>query len=237
MMKKDIYLLIDTETTTNNLVVDFGAIVVNRKGEILHQCAILINGIFGVSSLWYDTTNSTGIWSKQGTDKRMTKYNTMLDNGSRMIASVNGINRWLERVKGKYNPILTAYNLPFDMNKCDNTGIDLTMFDQRFDLWTASFNRWALTNKYKNFALENHAFNNRTQLGNMTYQTNAEIMAKFITQENLEDEPHTALEDLIGYELPILQRLINTTTKEDFMNPTQGFDWRKVQLKGNFKAQ
>ena len=198
MMKKDIYLLIDTETTTNNLVVDFGAIVVNRKGEILHQCAILINGIFGVSSLWYDTTNSTGIWSKQGTDKRMTKYNTMLDNGSRMIASVNGINRWLERVKGKYNPILTAYNLPFDMNKCDNTGIDLTMFDQRFDLWTASFNRWALTNKYKNFALENHAFNNRTQLGNMTYQTNAEIMAKFITQENLEDEPHTALEDLIG---------------------------------------
>jgi|TARA_R110000744_G_scaffold85884_1_gene167815 hypothetical protein len=236
MMKKDIYLLIDTETTTNNLVVDFGAIVVNRKGEILHQCAILINGIFGVSSLWYDTTNSTGIWSKQGTDKRMTKYNTMLDNGSRMIASVNGINRWLERVKGKYNPILTAYNLPFDMNKCDNTGIDLTMFDQRFDLWTASFNRWALTNKYKNFALENHAFNNRTQLGNMTYQTNAEIMAKFITQENLEDEPHTALEDLIGYELPILNKLINTTTKEDFMNPSQGFDWRKVQLKDNFKS-
>ena len=236
MMKKDIYLLIDTETTTNNLVVDFGAIVVNRKGEILHQCAILINGIFGVSSLWYDTTNSTGIWSKQGTDKRMTKYNTMLDNGSRMIASVNGINRWLERVKGKYNPILTAYNLPFDMNKCDNTGIDLTMFDQRFDLWTASFNRWALTNKYKNFALENHAFNNRTQLGNMTYQTNAEIMAKLITQENLEDEPHTALEDLIGYELPILNKLINTTTKEDFMNPSQGFDWRKVQLKDNFKS-
>jgi hypothetical protein len=236
MMKKDIYLLIDTETTTNNLVVDFGAIVVNRKGEILHQCAILINGIFGVSSLWYDTTNSTGIWSKQGTDKRMTKYNTMLDNGSRMIASVNGINRWLERVRGKYNPILTAYNLPFDMNKCDNTGIDLTMFDQRFDLWTASFNRWALTNKYKNFALENHAFNNRTQLGNMTYQTNAEIMAKFITQENLEDEPHTALEDLIGYELPILNKLINTTTKEDFMNPSQGFDWRKVQLKDNFKS-
>ena len=236
MMKKDIYLLIDTETTTNNLVVDFGAIVVNRKGEILHQCAILINGIFGVSSLWYDTTNSTGIWSKQGTDRRMTKYNTMLDNGSRMIASVNGINRWLERVKGKYNPILTAYNLPFDMNKCDNTGIDLTMFDQRFDLWTASFNRWALTNKYKNFALENHAFNNRTQLGNMTYQTNAEIMAKFITQENLEDEPHTALEDLIGYELPILNKLINTTTKEDFMNPSQGFDWRKVQLKDNFKS-
>ena len=70
----------------------------------------------------------------------------------------------------------------------------------------------------------------------MTYQTNAEIMAKFITQENLEDEPHTALEDLIGYELPILNKLINTTTKEDFMNPSQGFDWRKVQLKDNFKS-
>ena len=70
----------------------------------------------------------------------------------------------------------------------------------------------------------------------MTYQTNAEIMAKFITQENLDDEPHTALEDLIGYELPILKRLIQTSTKEDFMNPSQGFDWRKVQLKDNFKS-
>ena len=160
----------------------------------------------------------------------------MLENGSRILASVNQINRWLERVRGKYNPILTAYNLPFDLNKCQNTGIDLTMFSQRFDLWTASFNKWALTNKYKTFALENHAFNNRTALGNMTYQTNAEIMAKFITQENLDDEPHTALEDLIGYELPILVKLINTTTKEEFMNPTQGFDWRKVQLKDNFKS-
>ena len=84
-------------------------------------------------------------------------------------------------MRGKYNPILTAYNLPFDLNKCQNTGIDLTMFSQRFDLWTASFNKWALTNKYKTFALENHAFNNRTALGNMTYQTNAEIMANPIS--------------------------------------------------------
>jgi hypothetical protein len=235
-MKKDIYLIIDTETTTDNKVVDFGAIVCNRKGEILHQCSTLIYGIFGESALWYDRGVNTGIWSAQGKDKRMNRYHEMLENGSRILASVNQINRWLERVRGKYNPILTAYNLPFDVNKCNNTGIDLTMFSQRFDLWTASFNKWALTNKYKTFALENHAFNNRTALGNMTYQTNAEIMAKFITQENLDDEPHTALEDIIGYELPILVKLINTTTKEDFMNPTQGFDWRKVQLKDNFKS-
>jgi hypothetical protein len=71
----------------------------------------------------------------------------------------------------------------------------------------------------------------------MSFKTNAETMARFILDEpDLIDEPHTALEDAIYYELPILKRLIATTKKKDFMNPNLAFDWRKVQLKNHFKA-
>jgi hypothetical protein len=237
-MRKDYYLIVDTETTMPETVADFGAVVVDRKGRIVNQCAVLVRGVFGIDPLFYiEHEAEKNLWSKQGKDRRFEAYEKMLDDGSRMVASVQAINRWLERVRGEYDPILTAYNLPFDLSKCKNTGIDLTMFTQSFCLWKASFNKWAMTSKYKNFALSLHAFNNRTELGNMSFKTNAETMARFILDEpDLIDEPHTALEDAIYYELPILKRLIATTKKKDFMNPNLAFDWRKVQLKNHFKA-
>jgi hypothetical protein len=62
-------------------------------------------------------------------------------------------------------------------------------------------------------------------------------MARFITNDPaMPDEPHTALEDAIYYELPILKRLIETTDREVFMNP-EPFDWRKVQVKDWFTAK
>lgn len=71
----------------------------------------------------------------------------------------------------------------------------------------------------------------------MSFKTNAEIMARFILNDpDLPDEPHTAIEDVIGYELPILQRLVNTTAKKDYLNPELSFDWRKVQVRDHFKA-
>lgn len=239
MSKKDYYIAIDVETTMKDRVADFGAIVCDRKGNILNQCAVLINGVFGIEALFYITSeNDESIWSKQGKDRRFDAYNKMLENGTRVLATVTAVNRWLERVVGRYDPILTAYNLPFDTGKCFNTGIDLTMFSRRFCLWRASFNRWAFTKKYRNFVLQNHAFNPPTDLGNMSFKTNAEVMARFILNDpSLPDEPHTGLEDLIFYELPILQRLIQTTKKKDFLNPELAFDWRKVQVKDHFTAK
>ena len=94
-----------------------------------------------------------------------------------------------------------------------------------------------MSKAYKNFALSVHAFNPPTKLGNMSFQTNAEIMARFISGDpSLPDEPHTAIEDVIFYELPILQKLVLTTPKKDYMNPELAFDWRKVQVKDHFTA-
>ena len=237
-MKKDYYLIIDTETTINDKVADFGAVICDRKGNIVDQCAVLVRGVFGIDPLFYIAKEeASSLWSNQGKDRRYDRYNEMLENGTRMLASVNAINLWLAQVAGQYNPILTAYNLPFDIDKMNKTGINQSIFDKRFCLWRASFHKWGATKKFRQFVLETHSFNSPTNLGNMSYKTNAEVMARFILDEpDLQDEPHLALEDVVGYELPILKRLIQTTKKSVFMDPELGFDWRKVQLKNHFKA-
>ena len=133
------------------------------------------------------------------------------------------------------SPYLTAYNLPFDLNKCANTEIDLSLFSKSFCLWSAAYDKWAHTRNYRLFILENHYFNKPTNLKNMTYQTNAEVMARFCTGVMLDDEPHTALEDVIFYEMPILLKLVNNTKKSKWLNP-QPYNWRECQVKDNFKV-
>lgn len=237
MAKKQYFLIVDTETTIDNMVADFGAVVVDRKGRIYDQIAVMVDGIFTDMQnhpLFY-VEGSDPLWSKESLDRRYNQYSKMIKNGTRMIASVNAINLWLAKVLGKYNPTLTAYNLAFDSNKCLNTGIDLAMFADRFCLWYASQDKWATTKAYRDFILENHYFNNVTKHGNMTYKTNAEVMARFVTGVMLDDEPHTALEDVIYYELPILTRLVQTTKRDKYINPT-AYDWNKLQVRDWFKT-
>lgn len=239
MAKKDYFLLIDTETTQDSLVADFAAIVVDRKGNIIKQCAVLVNDIFTDQDnhpLFY-TSDNDKLWGKENLPKRYNNYNNMLKGGTRMIASVGAINRWLDKVNNKYNPILTAYNLSFDINKCVKTGIDLAQFNKQFCLWHAAVIRWAHTKKYRKFICDNHLFNAPTMFGNMSYKTDAETMAKFVTSNpRMENEPHTALEDILFYELPILLKLIKNKRKKEFLNP-KPFDWKKVQVKDWFTAK
>ena len=236
MRTKKHFLILDTETTQTNLVADFGAIVVNRKGEILTQCAVLTAGIYNNAKdhpLFF-TSDSDGIWSKKGKDKRYKNYDTMLNNGTRMLASVPAINRWLEKANAIYNPILTAYNLPFDLDKCRKTGIDLNIFSRSFCLWSATYSHLATKRKYKQFVIDNHLFNAPTELGNMTYKTNAETVARYLFGMELPNEPHTAIEDAIFYELPILQYLIRQ--RVDVFNVTP-YNWRELQVKNHFKVK
>lgn len=238
MAKKQFFLILDSETTQDNLVADFGAVVVDRHGEIFAQCGVLVRGVYNKPRkhpLFFDSSQpASALWSKKGADRRYAKYNKMLDSGSRMLASVNAINKWLAQVAGKYNPILTAYNLPFDASKCLNTDIDLNLFTRSFCLWSAAYTKWAHTKKYKNFVLQVHAFNPPTDLKNMTYQTNAEVMTRFITNNpDLENEPHTALEDVIFYELLIFKSLMKNMAINDLFDLTP-YNWREVQVKDHF---
>lgn len=239
-MRKDHFLLIDTETTMDSLVADFGAIVINRKGEILNQCAVLIGGIFTDKDnhpLFFNNELDDN-WNESSLIKRYDAYDRMLSSGSRMIASVNAVNLWLGKAAKQYQPILTAYNLPFDVSKCSKTGIDLTSFSRSFCLWKASYSQWAHTRRYRQMILDCHAFNSPTALGNMSYKTNAEMMARFATNNtSLDDEPHTALEDIVFYELPILKKLLKARSTKWLLTEPESFDWSKVQVKDWFKPK
>ena len=68
----------------------------------------------------------------------------------------------------------------------------------------------------------------------MTIQTNAEKMAHYITGRN-NDEPHTALEDAIYFELPILIAVLKKRNWKEFMGTA--YNWRDYQVKDHFQAK
>ena len=87
------------------------------------------------------------------------------------------------------------------------------------------------------FVLNVHGFNNPTKLGNMSFKTNAEIMARFVLgQPDLPDEPHTALEDIIYYELPIFCALAKKMSKKDLQN-SKPYNWRACQVRDFYRVK
>lgn len=235
MAKKDYFLIVDTETTNDDRVADFGAVVCDRKGNIYAECAVMVHGIFNEVDLFWN--GDAGHFGKTTLEARTKKYLDMLESGSRMYASIHAINRWLENVNGKYNPILTAYNLEFDLSKCNNTNIDLSIFNQRFCLMAACQERYSETKKYKTFVLENGYLGSRTKTGKMVYKTNADVMTKFITSNpDLDDEPHTAIEDVKFYELPLLTAVVKNNSRKKWMNAVKK-NWTSHIVKNHFIAK
>ena len=232
MAKKQFFLIIDTETTIESTVYDFGAIVCDRQGNIHHECAIIVHEEMS-KELFYDKNSAAEIWTLRGLVRRKANYSKMLDSGSRSVASRNAINRWLEKVSAKYSPELTAYNLAFDIDKMNNTGIDIAMFNSRFCLWHAAAGMFAHTKEYKRFVLANHLFNPPTEKGNMSFKTNAEVMASFLNGQMLPPEPHTAIEDAKFYELPILREIVRRKAWREKIKP---YSWHDYQVKDHFSA-
>jgi hypothetical protein len=237
--KKQTVLLLDTETTNTAHVVDFGAVLVDLQGNILHECTALINGIYDnpVDYPLFHLKGNDGIFNPDKLASRYENYDRMILDGRRTLNSVAAINRWLARINATYNPVLTAYNLAFDIDKCENTGIDVGQFKRSFCLMYACQQYYARKRKYRQFILDNHFFNPPTKLGNMTYQTKADTMAKFLLGSAYPDEPHTAYEDVVGYELPLLVDIIKKNSLKWCLNDVKSGNWNRFIVRENFKVK
>ena len=238
-MAKKYFLIIDTETTMTDKVADFGAVVCDKDGNIAAEIGVLVRDFYldRDNHVLFHNDDVDPLWGKENLDRRYADYDRMLQNGSRMLASVPALNIWLAKVQAKYKPVLTAYNIAFDLGKCSNSDIDLSIFDSRFCLWYASANKWMHTREYRQFILDTHSFNTPTKLGNMSFQTKAEPMAAFVLNwPHMPKEPHTALEDARDYELPILKALVKNTSPKVYMNP-KPVTWRDVQVKDWYKPK
>jgi hypothetical protein len=230
---KKYWLIADSETTVKGNVADAGFVVADSKGNVVSTCGVLIREFYldrENNALFHDTS-SDPLWGARNLPKRYAAYDAMLADGRRMLASIAAVNRWLAKVNAQYRPTLTAYNLAFDRKAFANSGIDLEMFQDSFCLWHAAAHKYGHSKAYRQFVLENVAFNKPTAHGNMSYHTNAEVMAKFIIGDpDLPDEPHTALEDARDYELPILVDIIKKSRrKADYME-APAYNWRKYQV-------
>ncbi len=234
LMRKQYVMTVDVESTMSDKVADFAAVISDKGGNIVTQCAVLVRGVYddSVNHTLFHNEDAGELWKKSKLEDRYQGYDLMLDSGSRMMASIGALNNWLMMSKAQYDPILTAYNLPFDVSKCRNTGINLDCFDRRFCLWSACITAYAETKKYRQFVLDNHLFTNRTALGNMSYRTNAESMTRFVLGDiSIPDEPHTALEDVLGYEKPMLDKILKRKSFKWLLNHITPYSWRNYQVK------
>ena len=211
---KHFYLIVDTETTKKQTVADFGAVIVTKQGEIVERFGAMVLGHFGTLPLFADATApDSALWSEQSAKRREKDYYSMLDTGERSIASPALINQWLVRVNAQYAPVLTAYNLAFDLGKCRNTRIDLGIFGQSFCLMKAAKRQIGTLAEYHDFCHDNRFLTLALRKPSMT----ADTMAKFILGVSLEDEPHTALEDAQFYEAPILTKILESVTRKQLL--------------------
>jgi len=230
-MKRQYFAIIDTETTNDDKVLDFAMVICDRKQRVYHQCAVIIAENYNLDNLWTKQSEQ-GHFNPANLTRRIKRYNDMLEQGSRIIRSVNVVNKFINRCIERYNPVLTAYNLIFDQGKCANTGIVLDNFANRFCLWHSAASIIGHNKQYLKFVLENHLFNNPTEKGNMTYKTNAEVVAGFINGRYIK-EPHTALEDILEFELPILGHI---TSKKKWLEKTVSYNWKNFQVRDYFHA-
>jgi len=239
-MRKQYIITVDVESTVDGKVADFAAVISDRKGNIATQCAVLVRGIYDnrLDHCLFHNEEAGSLWKRARLDSRYEHYDLMLESGARMLSNVGGINNWLMMSKAQYDPILTAYNLSFDVSKCRNTAINLDCFDRRFCLWSACITAWSETVKYRQFILDNHLFTNRTSHGNMSYRTNAESMTRFILGDiSIPDEPHTALEDILGYEKPMLDKILKRKSLKWLLNNIKPYNWQNYQVKDWFKPR
>lgn len=234
------FLIVDTETTQTNRVADFGAIVCDLQGNIHAQCGALVREYYldrEKHPLFHVKGTADPLWGQANLPTRYARYDEMLADGSRFLASKAAINRWLAQVKDKYNPVVTAYNWGFDRDKLRKSGLDFDQFRAAFCLWHAAADKWGNSRAFRQFVLDNHCFNNKSKTGFITFQTNAEVMARFILGDAaMPDEPHTALEDARDYELPILRRLLQVSTPKQYMNP-KPYTYREFQLRDWYKPK
>ena len=202
-MKKHYYLVVDTETTRDGKVADFGAVLMDKRIGYIRNSTLVAEELPKLD-LWFDArANSDDFWSAQNLPDRRRYYRGMIEDGRRSVASVAHINNWLHEIKAKYDPLVTAYNFPFDRAACQRSGIDLSIFRDNFCLYKAARRHWNECPQY-------HAWADRKNYKTDSHGSSfsADAVSHWILGDDVPPEPHTAFEDAYYYEMPILKSLL-----------------------------
>lgn len=183
-MKKNIYCLIDTETSGFSDVYDLGFIIFDKKDNVIFERNYLNMDIFGNDKMMENAYYGykMPIYHKNFSLFRCDTRSMMYD--------------FFTCMKNYKVTHLLAYNLAFDLKALDNTYMKFCNrnFDyshyKLVDIWRIAIENKINTNKYRQFCKENEFL---TPKG--FYSSNAENVYKYVTGNMNFIEEHTALSD------------------------------------------
>lgn len=183
-MKKNIYCLIDTETSKMTDVYDLGVVIFDKKGNILFERNYCNMDVFGNENMM---RNAYYGW-------KMPLYK---DNKNLVRCDTRSMMYdFLYAMKLYEVTHLMAYNVAFDINALNSTYMKFCNrpFETEkyiiVDVMRVAIETIINTKKYKSFCKNNEYM---TDKGN--YKTSAEVVYKYVNNDLDFIESHTALDD------------------------------------------
>lgn len=188
------FVVLDTETTNSiddPLAYDVGFAVIDEEGRVYETYSFVVADVF------LDKDLMENAYFKE----KIPFYWEDIKAGRRILAKLSTIEWTLARIMKKYNTnIICAHNARFDYRSTNSTLRYLTSSKYRYffpygiEIWdTLKMSRLAFNDEeYDNFCYDNNYI---TKNGRKRYT--AEILYRFITNNNDFIESHTGLEDVL----------------------------------------
>lgn len=206
------YIILDTETTNDidcPLVYDFGFAVIDESGKVYASYSYVNSDIFCDDELM-----KTAFFAN-----KIPQYWNDIKNGSRILKSFFEIERIFRKVCHEWNiNTFVAHNARFDYKALQNTKRYITTSRFRFFfpygsrfVDTLKLSRHVLANdeNYREFCISNNYVTNRNE-----NRYTAEVIYRFLTNDNDFEEEHTGLADCM-IEKEILRYCLVTDSHEN----------------------
>lgn len=221
MNRKHFIIGLDTETCngivvddkldlSQSLVYDIGWAVTDRQGNIYKTRSFIVREIF---------FGMADVMSSAYYSEKIPMYLEQIADGSRIVANFSTIRaRLLEDMEEYKVKEVFAHNMRFDLNALNNTQRYISKSKYRYffpydiELWdTLKMARQTIgkQKKYRKFCEQNDYLTNHKK---PQVRLTAEILYRFLTDNNDFVESHTGLEDVL-IETYIMMRCFKTHKK------------------------
>ena len=196
MANKNYYLVIDTETANGldcPMVYDIGGAVIDKQGNIYETFSYVVYDVFCLMKDLMQTAYYA---------EKMPRYESDITEGTRKIAQLSTIRKKILAILDKYHiTAVIAHNMRFDYNALNNTLRYLTKSKVRYffpyntAIWCSLAMAKSTIANQKTYRM--WCADRGYTLRNGTPRLTAEILYRFITQDETFIESHTALEDVL----------------------------------------
>lgn len=232
--RKNYYLVLDVETANTigqPLVYDLGFKLVDTMGRVYKQFSFVINEIFWDEKKIYK--NPKMMNSAYYAEKLPLYYKGIYETKEFTCKPLRYAKAVIDNICKEYNvKAICAYNATFDTKALRNTIRYVTKSEtaeflpidvEIYDIWNMACETICNTNKYAKFCLENEYY---SKANNM--MTSAEVVYRYLTDNNEFEEAHTGLAD-VDIESEIMAKIFKSY--RGFNKGIEPMPWKKPQSK------